>query len=260
MYAEERQQAHGPAGRPAGPAVGRPARRHVRRHHRDRPPRPLRRWSVSDSSAACTEVRCPSSSLSVIESALGERDQANIAAKDAHRDGRARAAARRPAVGRDHRRRHDHGPARRPCSPREHRLTRRHPRRPGRRPARRAPPHRAAPAARPGPARPPRPRSATTPSPRSASSAPTSPSSAPTGSPPTTGSPRPTTTRPRPSGPSWLRAAHRRARATPPRSASRPRCRFAVARRGRRVVTDAGIDRTSTARALEQAGLEVVVA
>ena len=34
----------------------------------------------------------PSSSLSVIESALGERDQANIAAKDAHRRGRARPA------------------------------------------------------------------------------------------------------------------------------------------------------------------------
>ena len=97
MYAEERQQAMAQLIGQAGPAVGRPARRAPSTS----PPRPCAatspRWSVSDWCAACTEARCRRARSSVIESGLGERDQANTAAKDAIAAAAVAASSRRRA-------------------------------------------------------------------------------------------------------------------------------------------------------------------
>ena len=122
----------------------------------------------------------PAGSLTVIESGISERDQANTARQGGDRGRRRRPAAARPDSVIVHRRRQHHRPPRRRPPPRPP-ADRDHPRRARRGPARRAAPDRAAPAAGQGAARPRTPPSAPTRSPRSATSAPTSPSSATNG-------------------------------------------------------------------------------
>ena len=163
----------------------------------------------------------PASSLSVIESGIGERDQANTAAKDAI----AEAALQQlppPGLGRHPRCRVDHRPVGGDPPPRPP-ADRRHPRGAGRGPARRPATHRAPPAAGPGPAHDPRrgrPRHRRR---APATCAPTWRSWRPTASAPTSGSPPPTATRPPPSVRSWAPPGVRSCSPTPPRSASRPR-------------------------------------
>ena len=164
----------------------------------------------------------PAGSLTVIESGISERDQANTQAKEAIAAA-AVALLPPPGLGHRHRRRQHHRPLRRRPPPRPP-ADRHHPRRARRGPARRPAPDRAPPAARARSARPPTPRSAPTRSPpwrrprrrrlhrdqrphRSA-----------------TGSPLPTATRRRASAPSSPARGVRSCSLTPPRSASRRPC------------------------------------